>query len=587
MKKLVFLLGFLSFVIIIQAQTATMPSVGDGSANNPYQISSINNLYWIQQDSNQWVKHYIQTANIDASLTQSWNAGKGWSPIGWAISEVDYHAFTGTYNGKGYTISNLYCNRPNDFLTGLWGLTYGATIDSLGLINVNIVGNDEAVGALISMCANTTVRHCYSTGIISGISGVGGLIGNTFWDSYIENCYSSCAVSCSEEKVGGLIGKNESPIYYSYATGNVLCTGTQDWNNQVGGLVGVNKSIIKHSYSSGNVIGSSKVGGLVGENTGEDETFALIDSCYSTGQVASIGSIEWGNIGGLVGTNRSATIINSYAIGHINCHNTCSQVGGLCGNNEMSTINNCYAKGNVVGGGSLGGLVGQNTTNGNINNSYSRGNITGQSNNVGGLVGRNTTLIDYCYSTGTAFSYGCYGGLSGSNEEAGTITNCFWDITTSGLSSGLGYDQAITYNVVSKTTIEMKNQSTFTNSGWDFVGETSNGTEDIWRILTSINNGYPCLFWQNNEVGINNIERSFGFSIYPNPSSNEVCISLKNENKDNLKLNVYNQLGMIVKTVLINNTINRINVSELNNGIYFLKIESQEGISCKKLIIQR
>ena len=40
----------------------------------------------------------------------------------------------------------------------------------------------------------------------------------------------------------------------------------------------------------------------------------------------------------------------------------------------------------------------------------------------------------------------------------------------------------------------MKTQSTFT--GWDFAGETANGTADIWAISSTLNNGYPCFMSQ-------------------------------------------------------------------------------------------
>jgi len=35
---------------------------------------------------------------------------------------------------------------------------------------------------------------------------------------------------------------------------------------------------------------------------------------------------------------------------------------------------------------------------------------------------------------------------------------------------------------------------TFLGAGWDFVGETANGTEDIWWILEG--KDYPRLWWQ-------------------------------------------------------------------------------------------
>jgi hypothetical protein len=36
--------------------------------------------------------------------------------------------------------------------------------------------------------------------------------------------------------------------------------------------------------------------------------------------------------------------------------------------------------------------------------------------------------------------------------------------------------------------------STFLDAGWDFVGETANGTEDIWWILEG--KDYPRLWWE-------------------------------------------------------------------------------------------
>lgn len=73
------------------AQTAIAPLIGDGSEDNPYEIASLENLYWIAADNIvvqapdrevRWSSHYIQTADIDASATNDWFAGQGWTPIG-------------------------------------------------------------------------------------------------------------------------------------------------------------------------------------------------------------------------------------------------------------------------------------------------------------------------------------------------------------------------------------------------------------------------------------------------------------------------------------------------------------------------
>ncbi len=40
----------------------------------------------------------------------------------------------------------------------------------------------------------------------------------------------------------------------------------------------------------------------------------------------------------------------------------------------------------------------------------------------------------------------------------------------------------------------MQTAATFLNADWDFLGETANGTEDIWWILEG--QDYPGLWWE-------------------------------------------------------------------------------------------
>jgi hypothetical protein len=82
----------------------------------------------------------------------------------------------------------------------------------------------------------------------------------------------------------------------------------------------------------------------------------------------------------------------------------------------------------------------------------------------------------------------CEQGLLGDNGH-GTITSCFWDIQTSG--------QATSAGGTGKTTAEMQTAATFVDAGWDFVGESKHGTEDIWWILEG--KDYPHLWWELEE----------------------------------------------------------------------------------------
>ena len=70
-------------------------------------------------------------------------------------------------------------------------------------------------------------------------------------------------------------------------------------------------------------------------------------------------------------------------------------------------------------------------------------------------------------------------------EGCGPVEYCFWDTQTSG--------QTTSWGGTGKTTAEMQTAKTFLDAGWDFVGETKNGTADIWFMPKS---DYPKLAWQ-------------------------------------------------------------------------------------------
>ena len=77
MKKTTFLLMLIMIVSVfsIKAQTATAPANGDGTSGSPYEIATLDNLYWLSQNSTEWDKYYIQTANLNATSTNTWDVG--------------------------------------------------------------------------------------------------------------------------------------------------------------------------------------------------------------------------------------------------------------------------------------------------------------------------------------------------------------------------------------------------------------------------------------------------------------------------------------------------------------------------------
>jgi hypothetical protein len=265
MKKISILL---SLIVSVYTQTATEPN-GDGTSNDPFIISNINELYWVSQNSDSWNKDFKQTANINASETKIWNDGQGFTPIG---NNNNY--FSGKYDGGGFKIDSLHINATDSY-KGLFGYLYQADLDSIGLTNVNIYGF-HYIGALAGYArTKSTITNCYSTGKIQGYWGVGGLVGILDFEEKVEYCYSTVDV-IGTVRAGGLVGGNStrSRISYSYSRGNVTGsdntfgnTSNNVFNDQIGGLVGMNfnNGMITDCYSTGEVKGTSNVGGLVGK----------------------------------------------------------------------------------------------------------------------------------------------------------------------------------------------------------------------------------------------------------------------------------------------------------------------------------
>jgi hypothetical protein len=119
MKNLLLLSLFLC-ANLIYPQTATAPSLGDGSSANPYQVATLNNLYWITASNvevpsptqvTRWSCNYIQTADINAAPTSAWFPDGSGGYYGWLPIATVFPYFTGTYNGQGHTISSLYIKR--------------------------------------------------------------------------------------------------------------------------------------------------------------------------------------------------------------------------------------------------------------------------------------------------------------------------------------------------------------------------------------------------------------------------------------------------------------------------------------------
>ena len=240
-----------------------------------------------------------------------WNGGWGWNHIGHLHAGYPVN-FTGTFQGNGKTIANLYIHQPPsaDVIVGFGLFGYvGSTgvIDSVNLrdVNIRIQFGAEPLGALVGENGGD-IQRSSATGRInlSGSSGyIGGLVGRN--GGSITSSYAKVDIAGNSDLVGGLVGTNSGSIVASYSSGAITVNPTSYNDTKAGGLAGMNEGTITASYSRSPVKASgnrAQVGGLVGSNwrnVYNPSNLGTITASYATGPVVATGTNA--SVGGLVG----------------------------------------------------------------------------------------------------------------------------------------------------------------------------------------------------------------------------------------------------------------------------------------------
>ncbi|OKP93399.1 S-layer homology domain-containing protein [Paenibacillus sp. P32E] len=250
--------GGISGVIVPSGGTAHAAGSfagGDGSASDPYQIATADQLNEVRNHLDPGL-YFKLIADIDLSSYANW------MPIGVEIYTANSSGgftFRGNMDGNGYKITNLKIDQPVIVTdVGLFGRSSG-NITNMILEDIEVKGtNPLASGGLLSVNYGT-ISNTYVTGrIVNGINS-GGLVNENY--GTISNSYALVSVA-GAGTIGGLVGNNNSSgsISNSYATGSVTGAGI------TGGLVGRNDGTIINSYATGNVSGTRNylMGGLVG-----------------------------------------------------------------------------------------------------------------------------------------------------------------------------------------------------------------------------------------------------------------------------------------------------------------------------------
>ena len=314
-------------------------------------ISTVNELKAFRDQvnsGNTFAEKYVYLTN-DITL----DIDEEWEPIGvyldsnTSISDETNSPFCGIFDGNGYAINNLKIT-SSEKGKGFFGLVKNATIKNLGIANnclIENVGNCSA-GIVGYSYLNTTIENCYNKSNVYGVGQqIGGIIGNCGSSSIVKKCYNEGEISTESGNVGGIAGNNAGTIEECYNCGNIFANA------------------------------SSTAGGIIGLLSGS------VNNCYNSGDIYS--GIQYsGGIAGLMYANDSAIILNSYSYGNINASNL---AGGIVGGIVKGNVENSYFLENTVNGVNIGntprtseelkalsGILGSYFSNdvNNINNGY-------------------------------------------------------------------------------------------------------------------------------------------------------------------------------------------------------------------------
>jgi hypothetical protein len=250
------------------------PRRGATAVQPPKEIHTAEELAAIGADPVTLKKNYLLMNDLTL---------ENWTPIG-----KDRGAYTGAFNGNGYTVTIL------SFNTDTTQTRRAFATAGIGLFSV--IGRGG------------TVENLHVTGDLSYDSGsrtlyMGAIAGEN--GGTIRCCISSAHLTVH----GGrhTAGRGWGQLALSAAVSNRSQKNIIAYQNEAcgGGITGLNKGTVLNCYSTGDVTvsgdGFKSAGGIVGRNGFGDSGTGAITQCYATGAIAAHGDIASRYAGGIAG----------------------------------------------------------------------------------------------------------------------------------------------------------------------------------------------------------------------------------------------------------------------------------------------
>lgn len=368
---------------------------------------------------------------------------------------------------------------------------------------VEIIGDagGKNVGGLVGMQEHATTNQGRNTGVITGCTNVGGMVGYNKADSYLNNLENSPQATITGiTYVGGIAGVNEGEISADDQLNLVNSGKIYGWEN-VGGIAGKNSGTIDNVNSNINLYvideatrdalkGSTDIaddaqffGGVTGENVGiitNATNRARVDAAQASyvGGIVGKNTKDGDKVGKLLGmgnSNKGFVIGNNY-------------VGGVIGKNEVAITGTAEQSVGIVNSGTVialaggaGGIIGENSADITYVNMTNEGEVHGnasadgtrEENGTGGIIGVNGYKAD---DTGANISHSSLmnrvnGNVSGV-ANVGGIIGINHGIITGGRDD---HDNYYKYQIYNNGTIQAGSYNAETGTITAFDGENIGG----------------------------------------------------------------------------------------------------------------
>ena len=399
----------------------------------------------------------------------------------------------GNVNGNSHTGGLAGSNRVNGTIEGCYA--------------VGSVDGNELTGGLVGEQSNATIRNCYATGTVDGNAYTGGLLGYNFLGG-IFNSYAAASLS-GTTYLGGLVGYNADGSY-------TKCFWDSDINPDVNSIGNTTAPDYDFSW-----IGHWKMNDNDDQNQVDDSSGN--DNHGTAQQITSTLHTNSGNppyLNGALTFNGTSDYIDVGEVIGIGAYTKAAWIKRAEGqfvNNIISadTFSHAFFAPNdisfrLAAGHNGSWLLVQDsvplavdtwyfvavTFDPNVESGkmvlYKNGIEVDDANNVPTQLGTSTTTYIGRFESGYYF---------GGEMDNVMVFNRALTAEEIEFLYNEGYgieilpDGSLDPNVIGKRTIQMQTESTYISADWDFVTESSNGTEEIWRLCQD-GVSYPKLSWE-------------------------------------------------------------------------------------------